>query len=50
MEFVCFVWISQQTANFALRNIKRLFFITEMESGYCMVRTESLYTAHMFCL
>jgi len=23
MEFVCFVYISKQTANFALRNIKR---------------------------
>jgi len=43
MEFVCFVWISEQTANFALQNIKRLVFITEVESVYCAVRTESLY-------
>jgi len=27
MEFVCFVWISEETANFALQNIKRLFFL-----------------------
>jgi len=37
MEFVFFVWIWEQTANFALHNIKRL------ESVYCAVRTESLY-------
>jgi hypothetical protein len=24
MEFVCYVWISEQIANFALQNIKRL--------------------------
>jgi hypothetical protein len=43
MEFVCFVWISEQTANFALCNIKRLVFITEVENVYCAIRTESLY-------
>jgi len=39
MEFVCFIWISEQTANFALHNIKRWVFITEVESVYCAVRT-----------
>ena len=43
MEFVCFLWISEQTANFALQNIKILVFITEVESVYCAVRTESVY-------
>ena len=38
-----FVLISEQTANFALHNIKRLVFITEVESVYCAVRTEPLY-------
>jgi len=42
VEFVCFVWILKQAANFALQNIKRLVFITEVESVYCAVRTESL--------
>jgi len=46
MEFVCFVWISEQTANFALHIIKRLVFVTEVESVYCAVRTESLYNTH----
>jgi hypothetical protein len=40
---MCFVWISEQTATFALQNIKRLVFITEVESVYSAVRTESLY-------
>jgi len=35
MEFVCFMWISAQTANFALNNINRLVFITEAE---CLLR------------
>jgi hypothetical protein len=42
MGFVYFVWISEQTANFALQNMKRLVFITEMESVYSAVQTESL--------
>jgi len=44
MEFVFFVWVSEQAANFALCNTKRLVFITEVESVYSAVRTESLYT------
>jgi hypothetical protein len=40
---MCFVRISEQTATFALQNIKRQIFITELESVYSVVRTESLY-------
>jgi hypothetical protein len=50
MEFVYIVWISGQTANFALHNINRLAFITEVESVYCAVRTESLYNTDTFRL
>jgi hypothetical protein len=39
---VCFVQISEQTVTFASKNIKRLVFITEVESVYSAVRTESL--------
>jgi hypothetical protein len=39
---MCFVRISEQTATFALQNINRLVFITEVESVYSAVRTESL--------
>ena len=41
---LCFVLISEQTANFALQNIKKHVFITEVESVYSAVRTESLYS------
>jgi hypothetical protein len=50
MKRVCFVRISEQTTNFALHDIKRLIFITEVERVYCAVRTESLYTTDTFCL
>jgi hypothetical protein len=40
---MCFVRISEQTATFALSNINGLVFITEVESVYSAVRTESLY-------
>jgi hypothetical protein len=40
---MCFVRISKQTATFALYGINLLVFITEMESVYSAVRTESLY-------
>ena len=40
--FMCFVWISEQTAIISLYNIKRLVFITETECVYCAVRTEHL--------
>ena len=42
MEFVCFVWISEITANLALQNIKIPIFITEVERVYSAVRTEPL--------
>jgi hypothetical protein len=48
MEFVCFVWISEQIANFALHYIKRLAFISKVDSVYCAVRTESLYNTDTF--
>jgi len=50
MEFVCFVWISEITANLALQSIKRLIFITDVKSVYSAVRTESLYTTDAFRL
>ena len=50
MEFVCFVWISEITANRPLQNIKRLVFMTEVESAYSAVRTQSLYTTDTFRL
>jgi hypothetical protein len=48
IAFICFVRISEQTATFALQNIKRLVFITEAESVYSAVRPESLYKTDMF--
>jgi len=50
MGFVCFVRISEQTTNSALHNIKRLVFITYVQSVYSAVRTESLYKADTFRL
>jgi len=41
--FMCFLWISEQTAIISLYNINWLIFITETESVYCAVRTGSLY-------
>ena len=40
--FMCFVWISEQTAIISLYSINWLVFITETESVYCAVRTEPL--------
>ena len=37
--FMCFVWISEQTAIISLYNINWLVFITETECVYCAVRT-----------
>jgi hypothetical protein len=44
---MCFVWISEQTATFALQNIKRLVFVTEVESVYSAVGAESLHKTDM---
>jgi len=41
--FMCFVWISEQTAIISLYNINWLVFITETECVYCAVRTGTLY-------
>jgi len=41
--FVCFVWISEQTAIISLHNINWLVCITDTECVYCAVRTGSLY-------
>ena len=40
--FMCFVWISEQTAIISLYNINWLVCITETESVHCAVRTGSL--------
>jgi hypothetical protein len=45
-----FVWISERTASFALYNINRLVFTTDVESVYCAVRSESLYKTDTVCL
>jgi len=42
MAFMCSVWLSEQTVTFALYIANRLDFITEVESVYCAVGTESL--------
>jgi hypothetical protein len=48
---MCLVLVSEKkTATFALHNINRLVFITEVESVYCAVRTESLYKPGTFRL
>jgi len=43
--FMCFVFISEQTATCATYNTNRLVFITEMRSVYYAVRTGSLNRA-----
>ena len=40
--FMCFVWISEQTAIISLYSINWLGCITETESVYCAVRTQTL--------
>jgi hypothetical protein len=40
---MCLVWLSEQTVTFSLYIINRVVFITEAESVYSAVRTESLY-------
>jgi hypothetical protein len=42
IAFMCFARISEQIVTFFLYIINRLVFITEVESVYCAVRTESL--------
>jgi hypothetical protein len=45
---MCLVLLSEQTVTFAPYNINRLVFITEVESVYSAVRTESLYNTDTF--
>ena len=45
--FVCFVWISEQTAIISLYSINWLVCITETVCVYCAVRTESLNTSRV---
>jgi hypothetical protein len=45
--FMCFVWISQQTAIISLYNINWMICITEAQSVYCAVRTGCLYTTRL---
>jgi Na+/melibiose symporter-like transporter len=40
--FMCFVWISEQTAIISLYNINWLICITETQCVYCAVRSEYL--------
>jgi len=47
--FMCFVWISEQTAIISLHSVNWLVFITETECVYCAVRTGSLYNNSTFC-
>jgi hypothetical protein len=46
--FMCFVWISEQTAIISLYNINWLICITETECVYCAVRAESLNTLQVY--
>ena len=45
--FMCFVWISEQTAIISLYSINWLVFITEPGCVYCEVRNETLYIIQM---
>jgi len=40
--FMCFMWISEQTAIISLHGVNWFVCITETESVYCVLRTESL--------
>jgi hypothetical protein len=44
--FMCFVWISEQTAIISLYSINWLVLIAEKECVYCAVRTECIYELH----
>jgi hypothetical protein len=47
---LCVLYDLRTNSNFALYNIKRLVFITEVESVYSAVCTESLYKTDMLRL
>ena len=44
--FMCFVWISEQTAIISLYSINWLVFATETQCVYCAVRTDYLCIIH----
>jgi len=46
--FMCFVWISEQTAINSLYNINLLVCITETECVYCAVRTGSFIYVYIY--
>jgi hypothetical protein len=46
--FMCFVWISEQTAIISLYSINWLVFITETECVYCAVRSGSSQSTLIF--
>jgi hypothetical protein len=48
--FMCFVWISEQTAIISLHSINWLVFITETECVYCAVRAKYLNTVQVCCV
>ena len=50
IAFMCFVWLYEETVNFALYTINRLVILTEMESVYCAVRAEFLYKTYVSSL
>jgi len=39
LGYICFIWISEQTAIISLYSINWLVFISETECVYCAVRT-----------
>jgi hypothetical protein len=47
--FMCFVWISEQTAIISLYSINWLVCVNEMECVYCAVRTGCLCTIQFNC-
>jgi len=47
---MCFVWISEERATLACTTLTDWFCITEVESVYSAVRTESLYKTDTFSL
>jgi len=46
--FMCFVWISEQTAIISLNSINWLVFITETKCVYCVVRARTLNKLKVF--
>jgi len=45
---MCFAWISEQTAIISVYSINSSVFMTEAESVYCAVGTESLNRTDTF--